>query len=94
MRGDQNRRKEARQAASLYAPAPNGSILTHAFVGLSIAVMLMFAIAGFYGVDFVSLPALALGLALAAAAAGVATNRVRTARNRLAIENEYKSRGV
>lgn len=94
MRGDQNRRQKAQRAASLYAPAPNGSVFTHAFVGLSIAVMLMFAISGFYGVNFLSLPVLAMGIALASGLAGVAINRVRTARNRLAIENEYQSLGV
>jgi len=88
------RRQEARNAAALYAPSPNGSMLTHAIVGSSIAVMLMFAIAGFYGVDFLRLPILAVGLALAAGLAGVVTNRVRTGRNRRAVESEYQSRSV
>lgn len=91
---EKTRRQEARNAAALYAPAPNGSMLTHAVVGLSIAVMLMFAIAGFYGVDFFRLPMLAVGLALAAGVAGVVTNRVRTGRNLRAIEDEYQSRGA
>lgn len=88
------RRREARNAAALYAPVPNGSMLTHALVGSSIGVMLMFAIAGFYGVDFLRLPILAMGLALAAGLAGVATNRVRTGRNRRAVESEYQRLSV
>ncbi|KFL32653.1 hypothetical protein JP75_00380 [Devosia riboflavina] len=92
MTKENTRRQEARNAAALYAPAPNGSMLTHAIVGFSIAVMLMFAIAGFYGVDFFRLPMLAASLALVAGLAGIATNRVRTRRNRRAIENEYQSR--
>ena len=91
---EETRRQEARNAAALYAPAPNGSLLTHAIVGLSIAVVLMFAIAGFYEVDFLRLPILAVGLALSAGLAGVATNRVRTGRHRRAVENEYQRRSL
>lgn len=94
MTTDKARHQEARNAAALYAPSPNGSMLTHAIVGSSIAVMLMFAIAGFYGVDFLRLPILAVGLALAAGLVGVATNRVRTGRNRRAVESEYQRRSV
>ena len=94
MTTESNRRQKARNAAERYAPAPNGSMLTHAVVGLSIAVMLMFVIASFYGVDFSRLPILAAGLALAAGGAGIAVNRIRTGRNRRAIENEYRSQGA
>lgn len=92
MTADQKRRRESQIAASHYAPAPNGSLLTYGFVALSVTALAMFAIARFYGIDFLDSPVPTLSLGAVAILIGFVVNLVRGRRNRLAVRDEYESR--
>lgn len=86
------RRKNARAAASRYAPPPDGTYLTYGFVAAAIAGVAVLFVGVFFGVDMLNQPLTLLGCAAAAFAAGMAGRNVQRRRFALAYGRELAKR--
>ena len=66
------------------SPAPNGSVLTYALIGASLAAVTLLAFAGFYDIDLLSHPAPVAGVTALALAGGAIMHFLQAARHRAA----------
>lgn len=65
-------------------PAPQGSVFIYSIVGLSLALVSLYAVSGFYQIDLLRFPSLVVGIVVCAMVAGIVLHGFRKARHRAA----------
>ena len=86
------RRANARAAAAIYAPRPDGSMLTYGVIAVSVLAMALVAVSGFYQIDMLSQPLPLVAAGIIAFIGGCAVRIWMKRRHTAAFEAEYARR--
>lgn len=86
---DEIRRDAARRRAEVYAPRPTDTRFMYGIIAVSMLLVGMAVIGGFYGVDLWTSPWLIALLVALAALVGLLVRRLRMRRHRTAHRQEY-----
>jgi cytochrome c-type biogenesis protein CcmH/NrfG len=88
---DRVRQKEARDRAEVYAPKPKDSRLMYGVVAVSVLLLALISVGGFYAIDVWNHPLLVGALGAGAVLAALVLRRLRAQRHDTAHRFEYDS---